>query len=194
MRIGGLQPLTLSDYPGHLAAIIFTVGCNFACGYCHNKILLDEKSAPNISEEEVLIFLKEKYGRLNGVVVTGGEPTIQADLPDFLAKIKALGYDIKLDTNGNNPQLLKKLLELKLVDFIAMDIKAPLAHYAKVAQQDVDIANILASIKLIIDSNVAHIFRTTWDKQLLTDADIAQIIKLIPNDQLLIQECIKPKI
>jgi pyruvate formate lyase activating enzyme len=183
MKIAGIQPFSLSDYPGTPAAIIFTIGCNFRCPYCHNKALWEE-SANKISEEEVLDFLEKKIGKLAGVVITGGEPTIQPDLEKFLEKVKALGFKIKLNTNGSNPLLLKKLIEKKLVDFIAMDVKAPLNKYAKLCGQTFskkELEDIKTSISIIKDSGILHEFRTTFATSWLDESDLVEIAKLIPK-------------
>ena len=149
MIIKGLEKQTLLDYPGKIACIVFTFGCNFRCGYCHNPELVFDDKRPQISEESILSFLDERKGFLEGVVITGGEPTLHKDLPEFMAKIKNLGYSVKLDTNGTNPEMLKILLERKLVDYIAMDIKAPLDEYERMANCEVDARKIEESIRLV---------------------------------------------
>ncbi len=165
--IKGIQKTTLVDYPGKIAATIFTSGCNFRCSFCHNVSLVDEKTGqalPNISEPELLEYLAGRTKQLDGICVSGGEPTLHADLPDFIKKIKALGYSIKLDTNGTNPAMLEQLLNEKLLDYIAMDIKGPLELYPKIintALTDEMKTKIKQSIALIINSGVAHEFRTT---------------------------------
>ena len=141
MIIGGLEKLTLLDYPDHLAAIIFTSGCNFRCRYCYNPMLVlpdkkggdkNKKDLNSIGNEDLFLFLKERFGKLEGVVITGGEPTLHHDLPDFIKKIKDLGYLVKLDTNGTNPEMLATLIKNKLVDYISMDIKADFNNYEKI--------------------------------------------------------------
>jgi pyruvate formate lyase activating enzyme len=130
MRIGGLEKFTLADYDDHLSATVFTQGCNFRCPYCHNPELVDaHRFEPPIPEEDVLDFLARRRGQLDGVCISGGEPTLHADLPAFCRRVKALGYDVKLDTNGTNPDMLALLLRERLVDYVAMDYKAPLAKY-----------------------------------------------------------------
>lgn len=203
MKIGGIQPLTLSDYAGHCAAIIFTIGCNFRCPYCYNQKLLDE-NCPAIPEQEVLDFLKSRKNQLDAVVISGGEPTMQPDLIDFIRKIKQLGYKVKIQTNGSNPDCLKQLLAENLLDFIAMDIKAPFETdtvgnrhvsetYNKLSGVSVDIEKIKQSIALIVASGIPYEFRTTWDKRFLTTLDIENIKKLVPDpSKLIIQECILP--
>ena len=177
MVIGGLQKLTLIDYPGKIAATVFTMGCNFLCPYCHNPELVDPKkieNQPKVSEREVLDFLATRQGLLEGVCVTGGEPTLFGDLPEFLAEIKKLGFLVKLDTNGSNPVMLAKLLDDKLVDFIAMDIKAPLEKYKKVVGEQVNLANIQRSTELV-RSAPDYEFRTTALPSLLSRKDILSI-------------------
>ena len=145
MIIGGLQKISLLDYPGHISAIIFTQGCNFRCPFCYNPMLVEpagsgkskylekikQKDYPTIEEDNLFAFLKKRQGKLDAVVITGGEPTIHRDLPNFLNKIKKLDYKIKLDTNGTNPLLLQQLIKKKLVDYIAMDIKSSFDNYHK---------------------------------------------------------------
>ena len=134
MKIHGFNKTTLLDYPEHLAATIFTGGCNFRCPFCHNGgLVLDPDSQPAISEEEVLKFLQKRRGILQGVCITGGEPTLQPDLENFVRKIKEMGYLVKLDTNGSRPEVLKSLLEKGLLDYVAMDIKASEENYARAA-------------------------------------------------------------
>jgi len=139
MIIGGLQRFSLIDYPGKISAILFTRGCNFRCPYCHNPELVDpQRYAEPWQEEEYWAFLQSRTQKLDAVVVTGGEPTLQEDLEPFLEKIRKMGFLIKLDTNGSNPDVLKDLLSANLVDYIAMDIKAPLEKYSEVAKVPID--------------------------------------------------------
>ena len=184
INIGGFQKFSLSDYPGKVAAIIFLRGCNFRCQYCHNPDLFDTNK-PSIPLKNIFQFLKARKNRLDGVVITGGEPTIQSDLPNFFQKIKNLGFSIKLNTNGSYPHQLKTLIQAKLLDYIAMDIKAPLNKYHIICQKKVDISSIQNSIALIIDSGLSHEFRTTIDPRLISSEDI-QIIKntLLPGSSL----------
>lgn len=163
MLLGGLQKFTLIDYPGKIAATVFTVGCNFLCPFCHNPELVDPKEIkgqPIISESEFFEFLKSRQGELDGVCITGGEPTLHKDLPDFLSKIKNLGFAVKLDTNGSHPEILEKLITEKLVDYIAMDIKAPAEKYNEIAG-GVGIDKIKKSVELIKNSEIDYEFRTT---------------------------------
>ena len=129
MKIKGLQKQTLLDYPDKLACTIFIFGCNFRCGFCHNPELIVEDGREEIKEDYILDFLKERKGFIDAVCITGGEPTLNNDLPNFIRKVKELGFLVKLDTNGSNPEMLKQLIDDNLLDYIAMDIKAPLEKY-----------------------------------------------------------------
>ena len=160
MKIGGLQKFSLIDYPGKIACSIFLSGCDFRCRFCHNpELVFNEES--NFSEKEVLDFLEKRKGKLEGVCITGGEPLINNDLIEFLKKIKNLGYEIKIDTNGSNPELLKKIIENKLVDYIALDIKADKDNYNKISGVNIDITKIEKSLNLIINSGIDYEVRTT---------------------------------
>jgi len=189
MRIGGFQKFSLIDYPHKVAAVIFTQGCDFRCPFCHNAdLVLPEKFLPPVNEEEVFKFLTKRQDQLTGVVVTGGEPTIHGDLPDFLKKIKDLGYSVKLDTNGNNPQALKKLIQEKLVNYIAMDIKTSFSRYPEAAGVSVDVGRIQESIKIIIGSGLDYHFRTTVVCKFISDSDLQDIANnLIDAKRYLLQ-------
>lgn len=178
MLISGLQKLTLLDYPGKTAAIIFTYGCNFRCPFCHNALLVTEKMQDVISEEEVLAFLEKRRGLLDAVCITGGEPTLQKDLKAFIVKVRALGYAVKLDTNGTNPVLLDELLTEGLLDYVAMDIKNAPDKYSLTAGTDVDFNNILKSIELIKTKAPDYEFRTTVTRELHTEGDILSAAEL----------------
>lgn len=187
MIIGGVEKLSVLDYPGHLAAIVFTSGCNFRCRYCYNPELVFPKTdkegkleaSPLISNEELLLFLKERFGRLEAVVITGGEPTLHADLPEFIRKIRDIGYLIKLDSNGSNPEMLQSLIDEKLLDYIAMDVKAGKSDYEKVVGAKINFNNIEKSIKIIKESGVDHEFRTTLTPGLVDKSSFLEIGKLI---------------
>lgn len=180
MDIGGLQKVSLIDYPDEICAVVFTRGCDFRCGYCYNaELVLPERYAELIPEREVLDFLLTRRGKLDAVTITGGEPTWQPDLPEFIHKVKNLGFLVKLDTNGVNPEMLKKLIEQKAVDYIAMDIKAPLEKYRDVININVDTRKIAASIALIMGSGIPYEFRTTTVKSQLAESDILAIGELI---------------
>jgi len=166
MKIAAIQKLTLMDFPGAVSCLIFTPGCNFRCGFCHNpemvlpekvKVLLNDL----ISEEAFFAFLEERKDLLEGVCISGGEPTLQLDLIEFIEKVRALGFKVKLDSNGTRPEVLEELFEKKLLDYIAMDIKASELDYSLVSGVDIDIEKIKKSRDLIMNSAVEYEFRTT---------------------------------
>lgn len=180
MDIGGFQRFSLIDYPDKISAIVFTRGCDFRCGYCYNaELVLPERYPELIPEKEILDFVQTRRGKLDAVVITGGEPTLQPDLLEFIWKVKKLGFLVKLDTNGFNPELLKKIIEQKAVDYIAMDIKAPLEKYQTVINVKIDVNKISESIRLVMNSGIAYEFRTTVVKSQLNKEDILKIGKLI---------------
>ena len=183
MKIGGFNSFSLSDYPRHVTAVVFAQGCNFHCRFCHNGFLIPQQVPDNllIPEGEIFKFLKSRTGQLDAVVVSGGEPTIQPDLATFLCRIKDMGFSVKVDTNGSKPEVIENLLEKDLIDYIAMDIKAPLHSYKSIAQIHVSMINkIRESIDLISKSGVEHEFRTTVVKLLLSYFDMRLIRSLIP--------------
>ena len=193
MKIGGLQKFSLIDYPGKICAIVFTQGCNFRCPYCHNPELADPDLYEEcIPEEEIFDFLEKRKGKLDAVSITGGEPTLQPDLIDFIKKIKAMGYLIKIDTNGSHPETLKKLIEEKLIDYVAMDVKAPPEKYRKITRSKTNPDLIKQSIDLIKKSNTPHEFRTTVVKSQLKEDDLMTIGKLIKNAQLYVLQKFVP--
>lgn len=166
MLLGGLQRMTLIDYPGKVAATVFTVGCNFRCPFCHNPELVLKSEFlvsldDNTLEKEFFEFLKTRQGKLDGICITGGEPTIQADLVEFVTKIKKLGFAVKLDSNGTRPDVLRELFQKKLLDYVAMDIKSSLKNYKNVCGTDIDLERIKLSVDLIKNSGVDYEFRTT---------------------------------
>jgi pyruvate formate lyase activating enzyme len=166
MRIAGIQKNSFVDYPGRIAAVIFTAGCNLDCYYCHNRQLIDYKQKEVYSREEVLELLEKRKRFLEGVVISGGEPTLQPDLCSFMLELKAMGYNVKLDTNGTNPSVVKELVHEKAVDYLAMDIKAPLHMYDNICRVDVDTGAILKSVEFIMGSGIEYEFRTTVAPQL----------------------------
>ncbi len=180
MLIGGLQKFSLIDYPGKICAIVFTQGCNLRCPYCHNpELVKPELFDTPLSENKVFSFLENRKGKLDAVEITGGEPTLQPDLLEFVKKIKDMGFLVKLDSNGTNPHVLERIIKNKLVDYLAMDVKAPLEKYSQVVGVRVNIANIRYSINLIMKSGINYEFRTTVVKSLLPREDIIKIGKLI---------------
>ena len=191
IEIGGLQKTTLIDFPGRIAATVFLLGCNFRCPFCYSaELVLLEKieNQPRISEKEFFDFLEEKKGLLDGIVICGGEPTIHNDLPDFIGKIKKMGYLVKLDTNGSNPKILKKLIKDNLIDYVAMDIKAPLEKYDRATGIKVDSDNIKESIEIIKNSGVDYEFRMTVVPTLHEKEDVILAAKEIgPAKKLFLQ-------
>ena len=177
MKIGGFVKNSFVDYPGNIACVVFVTGCNMRCWYCHNSHLFDSDHK-TISELEIFDFLSSHKGFLDGVVVSGGEPTLQPDLVEFVEKVKKLGFLVKLDTNGTNPEVIKTLLDKKLVDYIAMDIKAPLEKYENITKVKNDLSKIKESINLIMSCGVDYEFRTTFSPD-LSVADIEEIGKVI---------------
>jgi pyruvate formate lyase activating enzyme len=184
VRFAGFQPFSLSDFPGCISAIVFTQGCNFRCPFCHNGELVDDSCA-GYSQEDILDFLAKRQGRLKGLVVTGGEPTIQPELPGFLAKVKALGYKIKLDTNGYKPKTIANLIDAGLVDYIAMDIKGPYDRYSAMAGLgNLDISRVKESVALVANSGLEHQFRTTKVLPMLDQEDWAKVPSMVPVGSL----------
>ena len=209
MQISGLQKFTLLDYPGNISAIVFTQGCNFRCQFCYNPMLVwpvgsapvqlgsrlkevgklkntsskkneeNEKSHSFIKESDFFQFLEKRAGKLDGVVITGGEPTLQADLPEFARKIKKMGFKVKLDTNGTNPEMLKKMLKEGLVDYLAMDLKGPQEKYDLITGANISFNKIKESIKIILDGKVPYEFRSTLVPGLHAKEDIRKMGELI---------------
>ncbi len=181
MLISGLQKLTLLDYPGHVACTVFTGGCNFRCPFCHNSALVLPKLIQDgLSEEEFFAFLKKRVGVLDGVAITGGEPLLHKDIGAFLEKIRALGYKIKLDTNGSFPERLADIVEAGLVDRVAMDIKNSPALYGKtIGISDFDIGPIERSKEFLMSGKTDYEFRTTVVKGLHTEESLIETAKWI---------------
>lgn len=180
MKIGGLRRVSLIDYPGLISATVFLQGCNFKCPYCHNPELVDPSLfRASIKENSIMEFLESRKGKLDAVTICGGEPTIQDNLSIFIKQIKKMGFAVKLDTNGSQPHVIKTLLAEKLLDYIAMDIKAPLEKYREVIKVQVNPDAIKESIKLVLKATVPYEFRTTVIQSQLGEEDILQIAKLI---------------
>lgn len=181
MNISGIQKLTLLDYPGKVACTLFTAGCNFRCPFCHNAglVLPDRLEEASITEDEVMSFLKKRAGILDGVAITGGEPLLHTDMPEFLEKIKNLGYKIKLDTNGSNPKLLKEIVNAGLVDRVAMDIKNAPTEYDKTAGCSVDMEKIEESKDFLLTGTCDYEFRTTVVKGIHTKESLIAAAKWI---------------
>jgi pyruvate formate lyase activating enzyme len=192
MLIGGLHKLSLIDYPGKLSAVIFTRGCNFRCPYCHNPELIESNGGDIIEEDKILSFLDERKGKLDGVVLTGGEPTLQSEIVEFLERIKRLGFFVKLDTNGSYPERIKELIDRKLLDYIAMDIKAPLYKYSRTTLTSIDTERIVESIHLIMNSGIDYEFRTTVVRSLLSRDDFPKIGEMIKSAKLFVLQEFRP--
>ncbi|MBQ7668632.1 MAG: anaerobic ribonucleoside-triphosphate reductase activating protein [Clostridia bacterium] len=173
MKIGGYEKLSTVDYPGEMACAIFLVGCNFNCGYCHNPSLISG-DGNYVPKEEVMDYLVKRRDMLDAVCISGGEPTCNPDLKEFIKEIKALGYKIKLDTNGTHPEVVEDLLKDNLLDYIAMDIKASPKKYSKVVGKEVNMNNIYKSIEILKNSGIKYEFRTTYLPELTKD-DINEI-------------------
>lgn len=182
MKIGGIQKTSLLDYPDIISAIIWTVECNFRCPFCYNKDIVFG-NVKTIPEKEILFFLEKRKGMLEGLVITGGEPFLQNDIKNFCEKVKKLSYLIKIDTNGTYPEKLKELVCKNLVDYVAMDIKAPKKKYEKLANVKVNIKKIEESIKILQNSKIDHEFRTTFVPELLTKDDILEIAKWLKGSK-----------
>ncbi len=189
--IGGLEKLSLIDYPGELAAVVFTQGCNFQCPFCHNPMLVDASSEAGkfkdnfrfsdvqeghslIKEDDLLVFLERRKGKLDGVVVTGGEPSLQGDLEDFLGKLKEMGYKVKLDTNGSRPEVLEKLIENKKIDYLAMDFKTSPDKYPKLSGS-IGFSKMEKSVKIVMNSGLPYEFRTTLVPDIIVKDDLGKI-------------------
>ncbi|MDP2736370.1 MAG: anaerobic ribonucleoside-triphosphate reductase activating protein [bacterium] len=204
MLIGGLQKFSLLDYPEKISAIVFAQGCNFRCQFCYNPMLVwpikvgklkyaqnvagasgptaeRQKDHPEIKEDDLFVFLRSRVGKLDAVVITGGEPCLQKDLLEFIKKIKKLGFLVKLDTNGSYPEVLQKLVKEKLIDYIAMDLKAPAEKYEEVTGIKINFNNIKKSVKMIRQSGLPYEFRTTVVPGLINKDDISEMGKIVKS-------------
>lgn len=186
MKIKGIQKITLIDYPNKIACTLFLFGCNFKCGFCHNPELVMKESSKDLDEKDILEFLNKRKDKLEGICITGGEPLLTLE-KNFLKKIKEIGYLIKIDTNGSCPEKLKEIINEKLVDFIAMDIKSCKEDYEKVCSCKIDLQKIEESIKLIVDSDLDYEFRTTIVPDLHNKENIIKLSEEINKI------CSKPK-
>ena len=185
MKFHGFQKMTVLDYPGHIACTAFTGGCNLRCPFCHNASLVTELvSSATIEEEEILSFLEKRKGLLDGIAITGGEPLLHPDIPAFIKEVKALGFSVKLDTNGCYPAVLKQLVEEKLVDYVAVDIKNCPEKYAEtVGVPDFDLAPVLETVAYLKTDPVEYEFRTTVVKEFHTEEDMRKIADWIAGTQ-----------
>ena len=182
MTISGLQKMTLLDFPGRVACTVFLHGCNYRCPFCHNAELLEGRGEPLMTEDELLAFLKKRTGLLDGVCISGGEPTLSPGLKELMAKIKTMGYAVKLDTNGSRPQVLKELVAEGLVDYVAMDIKnSPFRYPETCGLTRVDLESVEESIRFLLIGAVDYEFRTTVVKPLHDETSIAEMGRWLHN-------------
>jgi pyruvate formate lyase activating enzyme len=196
MTIGGLQKLTLIDYPGHIAATVFTVGCNFRCPFCHNpELVLGTCNMEHGTrmEKDFFELLENRKGKLEGVCITGGEPTIQPDIFKFIEKIKSFGYKVKLDTNGSRPDVLRLLYAQNLLDFVAMDIKNSLNNYGKTTNSKVDVERIKLSVDLIRNSGIDYEFRTTVVPGIHIEKDFLEVAKWLKGSKKYVLQAFEDK-
>ncbi len=183
MKIGGFQKLSTVDYPGHLCCTIFLKGCNMRCKFCHNPGLVDRHAeAGDTTLEQVMDFLKKRYGMLDRVCISGGEPTLQEGLEDLICSIRDIGYKVKLDTNGTNPEAVRSLIEKGLIDYIAVDVKAPAEKYHDVAGCPVNLEKIKETIQIVLGSSIDYEFRTTFLPD-LDEKDIEKIAQSIAGSR-----------
>ncbi len=190
MFIGGFVPCSLSDFPGRLAAVVFTQGCNWRCPWCHNPALVyPEQFTVSLDEAAIVARLGARRQRLDGVVISGGEPTLQRDLPEFLARVRSLGLQTKLDTNGSQPRVVRALIEAGLLDFVAVDLKAPWACYAEAVGVPVSTESIQETVDLLRSAGVEHQLRTTrWRP--FTSAEEAELAAIAAGSPLVWQELV----
>ncbi len=186
MIIGGLHKNSLIDYPGKISCVIFLSGCNFDCPYCHNPELAKGRSLGSdfLSEDLIFDFLGSRKGFLDGVVISGGEPTLQNGLISFCKKIRLMGYPVKLDTNGSRPEVISKLIDEGLINYIAMDIKTDPSHYTPLIKNNCSLDKILSSIRIIMESEIDYEFRTTCIKSLVDEETVEIISHLINGSKL----------
>ena len=190
MKIHGLQKMTLLDFPGRVACTVFLGGCDFRCPFCHNFELVDGTAQPLMDDEELLAFLSKRKGLLDGVAFTGGEPCLHAELPDLLEKIRAMGFATKLDTNGYHPERLQRILERRLVDYVAMDVKnSPAKYAATCGLETVDLDKVRRSIELLMSGGVDYEFRTTVVSEFHEAADFEEIGKMIRGARRYFLQC-----
>lgn len=199
--IAGIEKISLSDYKNKVATVIFTRGCNFRCPFCHNSSLVNN-DASLINEEEIFSYLSKRRGIIDGVVISGGEPTLQKDLIPFVRKIKDMGYEIKLDTNGSNYDVVKELIDLKLIDYVAMDIKnGPSFYHDITGNVNINLDEIKKTINLLIDCGIDYEFRTTLVKEYFSKQSILELGQLIKGSKILYlqkfvasESCINPNL
>jgi pyruvate formate lyase activating enzyme len=196
MKFGGWQQCSLIDFPGKISAVLFTEGCTFRCPFCHNPSLVipGQNRSSRITEEEVFAFLEKRRGKLDGVVISGGEPTIHADLPELIKAIKKMGFAIKLDTNGSRPEMVERLISERIVDYWAMDRKSSIARYHLLAGVSFDPSIIVTTSQMVIDSTDEYEFRTTVIRELHSPEEIVQIGKELCGARKLILQQFRPAV
>ena len=182
MKITGLMKTTLLDFPGKVACTVFTYGCNFRCEFCHNARLVTEINPDNITEEEFFSFLSKRQGVLDGVCISGGEPTLQKDLPGFIRRIKEMGFAVKLDTNGYEPDILRSLIDENLLDYVAMDIKSSPEGYSEICGTDIDMERIEKSVSILKEGKIDYEFRTTCVREFHKIEDFEGISRWLEGD------------
>ncbi len=183
MKLGGLQKMTLLDFPGRVACTVFTVGCNFRCPFCHNRSLVVSPAVPEFSQDDFFAFLRKRKGLLDGVAVTGGEPLLHPDMPAFLEKIRSLGFAVKLDTNGAFPDRLRAILEAGLADYVAMDVKNSPEKYEQTAGAAGLLPQVERSVALLLEGKTPFEFRTTLVDELHEASDFAAIGRWIAGTE-----------
>lgn len=194
MEFGGWQKCSLIDFPGKISAVLFTRGCTFRCPFCHNPSLVLPGTRPTVSEEEVLTFLEQRRGKLDGVVISGGEPTIHHELPRFIRAVRQMGFQIKVDTNGSRPDVVEHLLTAGLVDYWAMDRKASLARYSHLAGVSIDPETIVQTSRLVMDATDAYEFRTTVIREFHPPEEVLQIARELSGARRLILQRFRPDV
>ncbi|MEW6662146.1 MAG: anaerobic ribonucleoside-triphosphate reductase activating protein [Bacillota bacterium] len=193
MVIRGIHKVSLVDFPGNICATVFVSGCNMRCPYCHNRdLVLEPEGLPAIAGEEVLEFMVKRKGLLDGVCITGGEPTLQKDISIFTGRVKEMGFKVKLDTNGSNPRVLGQLLKSGLLDYVAMDIKAPPDRYREVTRSRVNPEDIQASVYLLMTGNIDYEFRTTVVPGLITEEYLLSIAGWLAGARKYVLQQYKP--
>lgn len=192
MRIAGFQKTSLVDYPGNIAAVVFTIGCNYDCFYCHNRHIIDFDHEPIINDE-IFAFLDKRKMLLDGLVISGGEPTLQKGLFKFTKAVKKLGYNIKLDTNGSTPHIVEKLVDNKLVDYIAIDLKAPPSRYREICGDGADYVKVLETVNILRDKSFPFEMRTTFVPQFSSKDLVEMLEQFYPLPIYAIQQYRKPE-
>jgi len=194
MRIAGFQKHSMVDFPGKLAAVVFTPGCNMNCYYCHNRVILGPQADAHLTDrEEVLAYLFRRKGLLEGLVITGGEPTLQKGLKSFILEVRSMGYPVKLDTNGTCPGTLQALVQERLVDYVAMDLKAPWQRYDEMCGAKVDTQAVQQSIQILLAGHVHYEFRTTFAPD-LTQQDVLGMARGVQGaERMVLQQYRKPQ-